>query len=117
MWFGSSPSCEKELPRCSRVFTDSDVNFWEGPCCAPAFSLPSQEGTALRVQTNSPAGPSCRHKPERPIERAVSVKASSNSANTGLSHVLEPAQGSKVACGRLLLLPVTKEGPVLELRK
>ena len=28
----------------------------------------------------------------------------------GLSRVLEPAQGSKVAFGRLLLLPVTKKG-------
>ena len=24
MWFGSSPSCEKELPRRSRVFTPED---------------------------------------------------------------------------------------------
>ena len=28
----------------------------------------------------------------------------------GLSRALEPAQGSKVASGRLLLLPVTKKG-------
>ena len=28
----------------------------------------------------------------------------------GLSRALEPAQGSKVAFGRLLLLPVTKKG-------
>ena len=28
----------------------------------------------------------------------------------GLSPALEPAQGSKVASGRLLLLPVTKKG-------
>ena len=28
----------------------------------------------------------------------------------GLSRALEPAQGSKVTSGRLLLLPVTKKG-------
>ena len=28
MWFGSSPSCEKELPRRSRVFTDTPKLFF-----------------------------------------------------------------------------------------
>ena len=33
-----------------------------------------------------------------------------NGGMPGLSRALEPAQGSKVAFGRLLLLPVTKKG-------
>ena len=35
----------------------------------------------------------------------------------GLSRALEPAQGSKVAFGRLLLLPVTKKGLFFGLKK
>ena len=34
----------------------------------------------------------------------------------GLSRALEPAQGSKVASGRLLLLPVTKKVCFLDLK-
>ena len=47
-------------------------------------AVPSREGTALRVQTKSPAEPPVQT--ERPIERAVSVKTSSNSASRGIKN-------------------------------